>query len=29
VMDNEEILKMNRKLADAVAQRCVDMGLVR
>ena len=29
VMDNEEILKMNRKLADAVAQNCIDLGLVR
>lgn len=29
VMDNEEILKMNRKLADAVAQNCVGLGLVR
>ena len=29
VMDNEEILKMNRKLADAVAQNCIERGLVK
>ena len=29
VMDNEEILKMNRKFADAVAHHCIEIGLVK
>lgn len=29
VMDNEEILKMNRKLAGAVARECIDRGLTK